>query len=425
MNRTIVFAELDHFVGFDWAEQKHDVVVVDRGGQVVLRLTFDDTAEGWALLREKLTQLGRLGVAIETSRGPAVERLLEAGYTVFPMNPKSAERYRDRKAPSGVKDDALDAWSFADALRSDGHGWRALQPEDPQTQLLRILCRDEIGLIEQRTALALQLRHALREYYPAVGEAFDDWTAPSVWAFIEQFPTPAELAQAGSRRWQKFLHVHKLYRSGSAAQRLEIFARATAFASPSAPIIAAKSLLALTIVKQLRTLEAQLREYRRRIEKAFADHPDSGIFGSLPGSGKKLAPRLLGELGAKREVFQSAQALQCYAGTAPVTEQSGKRRWVHARQACNKSLRATVHLWSDQSRRKCAWAAAYYQQKKQSGASHAHALRCLGQRWLKILWRIWQDRTGYDESLHMRSLAKSRSWVVALVANSDQNHTPS
>ena len=107
MNRTIVFAELDHFVGFDWAEQKHDVVVVDRGGQVVLRLTFDDTAEGWTLLREKLAPLGRLGVAIETSRGPAVERLLEAGFTVFPMNPKSAQRYRDRKAPSGVKDDAV------------------------------------------------------------------------------------------------------------------------------------------------------------------------------------------------------------------------------------------------------------------------------------------------------------------------------
>jgi hypothetical protein len=126
----------------------------------------------------------------------------------------------------------------------------------------------------------------------------------------------------------------------------------------------AKSLLATTLVNQLRTLEAQLKEYRRRIAQAFADHPDCDLFSSLPGSGKKLAPRLLGEIGANREVFASAEALQRYAGTAAVTKQSGKTCFVHIRRACNKVLRATVHLWADESRRKCAWANAYYQQKK-------------------------------------------------------------
>lgn len=412
---VLAFAELDHFVGFDWAEEKHDVVAVDRAGKVALTLTFPDAAEGWARLREKLAPLGKLGVAIETSRGPAVERLLEAGYTVFPMNPKAAERFRDRKAPSGVKDDTLDAWSFADALRSDGHAWRPLRPEDPQTQLLRILCRDEIGLIEQRTALALQLRQALREYYPAALEAFEDWTLPSAWAFVEKFPTPQELSRAGVRRWQKFLHIHKLYRPTTAEKRLEIFGRALAFVSPSESVTAAKSLLAVTIVKQLRTLEVQLKEYRQRIEQAFADHPDSGIFGSLPGGGKKLAPRLLGELGANREVFESAESLQCYAGTAPVTKKSGKSCWVHMRLACNKVLRATVHLWVNESRQACAWAEAYYRQKRERGCSHAQALRCLGQRWLKIVWRMWRNHTPYDEALHMRSLAKSGSWVLGLL----------
>jgi hypothetical protein len=162
---VVTFAELDHWVGFDWAEEKHDVVAVDRDGKVVLTLTFPDTAEGWAQLREQLAPLGKVGVAIETSRGPAVDRLLQAGYTIFPMNPKAAERFRDRKAPSGVKDDTLDAWSFADALR---------------------------------TALVLQLRQALREYYPAALEAFDDWTLPSACEFVERFhaaPTgPGRLA---------------------------------------------------------------------------------------------------------------------------------------------------------------------------------------------------------------------------------------
>ena len=134
-----------------------------------------------------------------------------------------------------------------------------------------------------------------------------------------------------------------------------------------------------------------------------------------PSGGQKLAPRLLGESGAKREVFESAEALQGYAGTAPVTKQSAKSCFVHVRRACNKVLRATVHLWADERRRTCAWADACYQQKKAQGQSHAPALRCLGQRWLKILWRMWQDRMCYNEALHRVSLAKSGSWVIGLL----------
>ena len=137
-----------------------------------------------------------LAAAIETTCGPAVEQLLELGCTVYPLNPKSAQRYRDRKAPSGVKTDRLDALSFADALRTDGHAWRQLKPQDPRIQELRLLCRDEIELIGQRTAFVNQLREALREYYPAALEAFDDWTLLSPWEFIQQFPTPQALEKA-------------------------------------------------------------------------------------------------------------------------------------------------------------------------------------------------------------------------------------
>lgn len=408
----IAFADLNHFAGFDWASEKHDVAVVARDGSIVLQLEFADTAEGWSQLHEKLLPLGKVGVGIETSCGPEVERLLAMGLSVFPMNPKAAERYRDRKAPSGVKDDALDAWSFADALRTDGQAWRPLRPEDEQTHTLRLLCRDEIGLIEQRTAMVLQMRATLREYYPAALEAFEDWTMPSAWEFIVQFPTPVELIKAGKRRWQKFLHTHRLYRPETAEKRLEVFARADQFASPSAAVTAAKSLLAVTLARQLRTLESQISEYRRRIQKLFADHPDSDIFNSLPGAGPKLAPRLLGEMGSIRQVFASAESLRCYAGTAPVSKKSGKSCLVFIRRMCNKTLRTTMHLWCDESRKTCAWANAYYQQKRQQGKSHAQALRCLGQRWLKILWKMWTTHTCYDEALHMLNMTRHGSWVL-------------
>jgi len=198
------------FVGFDWASDHHDVVAVDASGQVVLELTLEDTAEGWASLRRKLTEqvgpdLSTAAVAVETCNGPAVERLLEMTCWVYPLNPKAAQRYRDRKAPMGGKSDRLDAWSFADALRTDGHGWRCLLSDEPLTQELRILCRDEVHLIQQRTALVAQLRAALHEYYPAALEAFESWLIEGSWAFVEAFPTPQALVKAGRRRWEKFL----------------------------------------------------------------------------------------------------------------------------------------------------------------------------------------------------------------------------
>src|SRR5262249_732256 len=148
--------------------------------------------------------------------------------------------------------------------RLDGQGWKALEPMDPLTQQLRLLCRDEVALIQQRTALVNQLQQALLEFYPAALEAFDDWTRPSTWEFVLSFPTPQVLATAGKHRWEKFLHTHRLWRPETAQKRLEIFARADQFkASPA--IEKAKSQLAVTLCKVLVTLGKQLELYRKQI----------------------------------------------------------------------------------------------------------------------------------------------------------------
>jgi len=403
------------FVGFDWASDHHDLVLVDQRGQIVEDFRFDDTAEGWRLLINKLSRHADPAVAIETSSGATVERLLAAGYAVYPVNPKAAKRYRERKAPCGTKTDRLDAWSLADALRLDGHTWRQLKPDDPLTVELRLLCRDEIVLIEQRTALVCQLRAALHEYYPVALEAFDDWTLPSTWAFVEAFPTPAALAAAGKRKWEKFLHTHKLYRRETYEKRLKLFAQAQTFRGSQAATNA-KSMLAVALAGQLRVLQRHLDKFRDKIKKLFGQHPDQDLFGSLPGAGEKLAPRLLAELGDDRQRFDSPEALQCHAGTAPVSYQSGHFKKVRFRRACHKVLRHTVHLWANLSRVKCPWAQAYYQKKRAEGQSHACALRCLGQRWLKILWKMWQTRAPYDPELHQRNQLTHGSWVLGLLA---------
>ena len=143
--------------------------------------------------------------------------------------------------------------------------------------------------------------------YPAALEAFEDWTLPAAWAFLEAFPTPERLRAAGQRKWEKFLHSHKLARPQTFAKRLEIFARAGELVSGEV----------LTRTRMLRVLAQQIEAYRAEIERLFAQHPDHHLFGSLPGAGPKNNPRLLGEIGSDRARFD-LNALQCLAGTAPL-----------------------------------------------------------------------------------------------------------
>jgi Transposase IS116/IS110/IS902 family len=176
--------------------------------------------------------------------------------------------------------------------------------------------------------------------------------------FLQRFPTPELLVQAGKRQWEKFLHARRLWGSDQGPRRMEIFAHATEFAG-TPPTVKAKSLLALSLVQMLFAIEKQLALYRQRIEELFARHPDHDLFGSLR-AGPKLAPRLLSEIGDDRERFgRDSQNLQCIAGTAPVTRRSGKRSHsqprCHQRWACNKHLPHAIHLFAEHSLSRCAW----------------------------------------------------------------------
>jgi len=406
--------DITHYVGFDWARDHHAVVIVNAQGEIVADFEFPHSLEGWKSFHEKTAAWPNLAVAIETNQGAAVDQLLQHNYTVYPVNPVASESYRKRKVPSGTKTDHVDGWGLADALRMDGQGWKSLQPMDPLTQQLRLLCCDEVLLIQQRTLLVNQLQQALVEYFPAARQAFDDWTCPFTWEFILQFATPEALVQAGSRRWQKFLHTHKLWRPQTADKRLAIFAQADQFKASEA-VTKAKSQLALSLCKLLRTLEEQLEQYRKQIEHLFQEHPDHDLFGSLPGAKKVLAPRLLAAVGTDPQRYGNHAVLQCFAGTAPISYQSGQIHKTKMRWACDKFLRHTVHLWANCFRKASVWGQTYYEKKRAQGMSHACALRCLGQRLLKILFKMLTDKKPYDAELHAHNQQKHGSWILKMM----------
>jgi hypothetical protein len=174
-------------------------------------------------------------------------------------------------------------------------------------------------------------------------------------------------------------------------------------------VIEAKSVVVKVIVQLMRSLLEGIAELDRKIEEAAAGHPDFFIFDSLPGAGAVMAPRLLAAFGSQRDRYRCADELQTYSGIAPVTERSGKRKWVHFRWACPKFLRQSFHEWAGHSIAQSVWARAYYQQQRRRGSDHHAAVRSLAFKWIRIVFRCWKDRVTYDETKYLAALAKRGS----------------
>ncbi len=178
--------EIKHYAGFDWAKDHHDVIVLDAGGKTVAEFRFDHTAVGWDEFSKKLAAFPNVAIAVETNHGGVIERLLERECCVFPVHTRSAKGYRQRKVPSGNKTDKIDAWSLADALRLDGAHWKPLSAQDLLIKELRLLCRDEVALIRDRTARATRLRHGCWQKSATTARCFPMRKVFNVWPALRR-----------------------------------------------------------------------------------------------------------------------------------------------------------------------------------------------------------------------------------------------
>lgn len=400
------------WVGVDWGGKEHAVCVLDSQGVVMSRLRVKHSPQGLATLVEWLRNFGPIGgVAVESTRNLVVHALSAANFTVYPINPKLSCQWRKAWSVSEAKDDERDAEVLADGLM---HRYEHLQPLLPDTEIARelaLLCEDEVRLINDRTCLVQKLEDTLKQYYPAALEWFGDWATPNAWAFVLKFSTPAALAKASRQKVYGFIKAHRLKYTPARRTLIESRSNATDWPCDEATI-RAKSLLAVTLAKQLEGLERSLKKYRKRIEALFNKHADSPIFESLPGTGPKLAPRLSASFGSNRSRFDSARAVQQLSGTAPVTHQSGKRKHVTIRRACQKGFRATLYHFAWHSKRRSAWAKACYDLAKERGQSHSQALRVLANKWNKIIYRMWQTGETYDEQRYIDQLIRKRSPIA-------------
>jgi transposase len=383
------------YVGLDWADTHHDVVVLDEAGHRVDSRRFAHSHDGLHELKQCLLSIAaspeKLACIVETSHGLLIAFLLEAGFPVYPVNPKTVNQLR--KA-AGAKTDRIDAYLLAKTGRFDLAELRRLEPDRATVQELKTLTRDQDALIQTQTRLVNQLTACLKEYYPAALHLFAKLQQRSTLVFLQAYPTPAAAAAASVAELTATLRRGKHTNPTRAASKLfEELHRPQLVASPV--IVRAKSRLMLSLVNQLLVVIAEIASYDKAIRTLFLTHPDAELWSSLPGAGKRLAPRLLAEWGEDRTRYADANSVQTLAGTAPVPFQSGNYAKAHKRFACLKPLRNALHQFAWQSTQQEAWALDYYRRKRAEGKTHSMAVRALANVWVRIIYRMWVNKTCY------------------------------
>ena len=407
------------YVGIDWGDKEHYVYVVDAQGRRRTDFALPQSAQGLGELVSRLRPFEPIeGIAIEKEQLLLVAGLLEAGLTVYPVNPKLVDTWAKCVSVDPPKDDRRAAATLAEGLRKFRNDLRPLRVEDPLTRQLQILTRHETQLIGQRTALVNQLKDCLKLYYPEFLDWYEDLTTTTAADFLIAFPTSRALREATAHQVRRTLLAHD---SRLTERRQALLAARAQIVWPQDEVAAAgHAPYAVTLARQIKALNLGLADLRQAIEALFPQHPDAALFDSLPGAGAKLAPRLLSHFGTDRSRFDGARAVQALSGSVPLTKASGGKKQVVFRWACQKHFRNTVHQFAFCSLERSPWARAFYDQAKARGFSNAKALRELGAKWLKIIYRMWETRTPYNEAIYLRSLEAHGSPLAARLRVGEQ-----
>jgi transposase len=271
-----------------------------------------------------------------------VQALIAAGYQVYPISPLRVARYRERHSVSGAKSDVADAHVLADLVRTDRHQLRLAAGDSADAAAVKVVARSHKTLIWERTRHLLRLRHALREYFPAALAAFDDLDAPDVLELLALAPDPAQAAGLTLAQITAALTRARRRNRAEKANAIQAALQADYLGQP-AIINVAYAATVRAQVAILTVFNAEIKTMEDQVEAHFGKHPDAEIYLSQPGLGVVLGARVLAEFGDDKDRYADAKARKNYAGTAPITRQSGKTKIVSARRIHNDRLVGILH----------------------------------------------------------------------------------
>jgi len=406
------------FVAIDWADREHVFALEPaagggrEGGSIEHR---PEAIQHW--VAELLLRFGGgpIALAVEQSRGALVSMLTQyEGLVVYPINPATLASLRRAFFPSGAKDDPPDAALLLDLLVRHRDRLRPQELDTDQTRLLQFLVEQRRRLVDEKTRQKNRLTNQLKLYYPQVLDWFRDIDTELVEKFLERWPTLEALQAARAATVKSFLERHHSRHPQLNHKRLAAIRQARPATRDSA-VVGAATATVQVLLELIGVLREGIAQFDKQIAQITAEHEDFALFAALPGAGPALAPRLLAAFGTQRARFTQAAQLQTLSGIAPVTRRSGRREVTHFRWAAPKFLRQSFHEFAAFSTRKSVWARAYYEQQRARGKSHHCAVRALAFKWIRILFRCWQDRTPYNEARYLERLARRGSPLLAFL----------
>jgi transposase len=389
------------FIGDDWAEEHHDVYLMDEAGRRLASGRLPEGLTGIRQLHELVAvhaeEPEQVVIGIEIDRGLWVGALTAAGYQVYAINPLAVAHYRDRHHVSGAKSDAGDAKLLADLVRTDRHNHRPIAGDSPDAEAIKVLARAHQNLIWTRTRHTNALRSALREYYPAALVAFEDLAHGDALGVLGRAPTPEQGAHLRPSAIQSALKRGGRQRNIAARAREIRAALGTEQLAAPATVTAAFAATTRAAVGIIAELNHQISELEESLAEHFETHPDADIYLSQPGLGVVLGARVLGEFGDDPNRYTDAKSRRNYAGTSPLTVASGKKRTVLARHVRNRRLYDGIDQWALCALTTSPGARTFYDQRRAADDTHHQALRALGNRLVGILHGCLRHHTTYSE----------------------------
>ena len=405
-------------VAIDWGDQKHCWELLAAGSEQPEKGELKHTPEAvndWAMQLYQRFGGRPVAVCLEQSRGALVYQLCKYPHLVlYPVHPNTAAQFRLALHPSGAKSDPGDTSVLLQLLRYHRGSLHRLDPDTPETRLMKILVEQRRDLVDEKTRVSNRITAWLKIYYPQALDWIDDIDSAMGCDFLEKWPTLERLQTAKPNVLARFFRAHNCRSEDRIQQRINaIYEAQPAINDPA--MLEGGPACVRTMVRQAKVLADGIAELEKRIQQLVAEHPDGPLFASFPGLGQALLPRVIVAFGTKRDRFADAEEVQRCTGIAPITKTSGKTKFVQMRHACPQFTRQTFVEWAAHSLATSEWARAFYDLKRAGKMKHFAIVRELAFKWQRIATACWKKGQPYDEQVYLASLRRHGSPLATRV----------
>ena len=403
-------------------EQKFDLIVgIDRSDATLAICTFQpltgksseeeisSSPEAlhvwWGQLRDCFPK-ARIAVAFEQPAANLIAFFSATTNTViYGLNPSATWAHRQSLVVSRARTDQTDARDIAYFIERHHPKLTPFHLAAGHLRRLQSLCEARRGFVDQRTALTNRLQALLKTYYPqALTMLHEDiWRGMNI-EFLRRWPSPKKLKLVRSSTLETFFHKHGSRSQKRLKQRMDVVRELIPLTDD--PDIIEPAVMEMSLIlDQIEVLNRAIQEYDLKIAQLCDKHASQAdFFRALPGAGPVLAPRLFAAFAQHAPHCNDAHRLAALCGIAPVTDKSGKTCRIYRRMRCDTFLCQTFFEWAGENWKHSTWAKAFVRYHQKKNKHFNTIIRALALKWIRILWKCWQDQTPYNEERYLQVL---------------------